>query len=81
MLFLCYGLRINRFSTSATQVSASNIINVTVYPPVASSTLFDAVAMNEPTMTVKVISAILLEKCFIPKKVDVHAEVIVGQAP
>ena len=55
--------------------------NAAVYPPVASSTLFDAVATNEPTITVKVIRAILSEKCFIPKKEEVNAEVIVGQEP
>ena len=71
----------NRFNTNATHVRDSNIINVTVYPPVASSTLLDAVAMKEAIIALKVINAILLEKCFIPKKVDVHAEVIVGQAP
>ena len=43
--------------------------------------MFDAVATNEPTITVKVISAILFEKCFMPKNDEVNAEVIVGQAP
>ena len=71
----------NIFSTRATNVRAKSIINVAVYPPVASSTLFDAVATNEPTITVKVISAILPEKYFMPKNDDVNAAVIVGQAP
>lgn len=66
---------------SATKVNASSIIKVAVYPPVISKTLFDAVATNEPIITVKVINAILFEKCFIPKKDEVKAAVIVGQAP
>ena len=70
-----------KLSTSATNVNRRSIINVVVYPPVASSTLFDAVAMNEPIITVKVISAILFEKCFMPKYEDVNAAVMVGQAP
>ena len=56
-------------------------MNVVVYPPVNSSILFDRVAMREPPITVKVISAILVEKYFIPKKDEVNAAVIVGQAP
>ena len=59
----------------------NNIINVAAYPPVISKILFDAVAMKEPAITVKVISAILVEKYFIPKKEEVKAAVIVGQAP
>ena len=55
--------------------------NVAVYPPVASKTLFDTVAMREPPITVKVISAMLVEKYFIPKKEEVKALVMVGQAP
>ena len=76
-----YLFLINILSTSAAKVNANSITKVAVYPPVASSTLFDAVATNEPTITVKVISAILPEKYFIPKKVEVNAEVMVGQAP
>ena len=56
-------------------------MNAPVYPPVISRTLFDAVAIKEPTITVKVITAILSEKCFIPKKDEVKAAVIVGQEP
>ena len=56
----------NIFSIRATKVSARSITKVKVYPPESSSTLLDAVAMSEPTITVKVISAILLEKCFRP---------------
>ena len=70
-----------RLSTNATNVNDNSIIKVAVYPPLKSNTLFEAVATNEPTITVKVISAILLEKCFIPKNDDVNAAVIVGQAP
>ena len=70
-----------RLSTNATNVNDNSIIKVAVYPPLNSNTLFEAVATNEPTITVKVISAILLEKCFIPKNDDVNAAVIVGQAP
>ena len=76
-----YGLRIKRFKTSATAVRASSIINVAVYPPVTSRTLFDTVAMREPPMTVKVMRAILVEKYFMPKKEEVNAAVMVGQAP
>ena len=79
--FLYYGLRMNRLITNAINVRANSMIKGTVYPPVASSTLLAAVATKEPTITVKVIRAILLEKCFIPKKDDVKAEVIVGHAP
>ena len=58
-----------------------SIIKVAVYPPVNSSTLFERVAIREPTITVKVISAILFEKFFIPKKDEVNAAVMVGQEP
>ena len=68
-------------SASATKVKIRSIINAPVYPPVISSTLFDAVAIKDPTITVNVIRAILLEKCFIPKKDEVNAAVIVGQEP
>ena len=37
--------------------------------------------MREPPITVNVISAIFVEKYFIPKKDEVKADVIVGQAP
>ena len=76
-----YLFLINILSTSAAKVRAKSITKVAVYPPVASNTLLDAVAPKEPTITVKVISAILFEKCFIPKNVEVHAAVMVGQAP
>mgnify|MGYP003468161953 CR=1 FL=1 len=46
-----------------------------------SRILFDRVAMREPPITVNVISAIFVEKYFIPKKDEVKADVIVGQAP
>ena len=69
------------FNTSETKVRASSITKALVYPPVASSTLLDAVAIKEPTITVKVISAIFPEKYFMPKKEDVNAAVIVGHAP
>ena len=69
------------FSTNATKVRTSNITNVAVYPPVTSRTLLAAVATNEPIITVNVISAILFEKCFIPKKDPVNAAVIVGHEP
>ena len=69
------------FNTSATKVKASSIANVALYPPVTSKILFDAVAIKEPPITVNVISAMLVEKYFIPKKDDVKAAVIVGQAP
>ena len=68
-------------STNATKVSDKSIANVAVYPPVASNTLFDAVAIREPTITVKVISAMLFEKFFIPKNEEVNAAVIVGHEP
>ena len=76
-----HGLRINKFKTNATKLKANSIINVAVYPPVTSRILFDAVAMNEPPMEVKVIRAILVEKYFIPKKEEVNAAVMVGHAP
>ena len=69
------------FKINATNVSESSIINVAEYPPVASITLFDAVATNDPTITVNVIIAILLGKFFIPKNDEVNAAVIVGQEP
>ena len=56
-------------------------MNVVVYPPVTSKILFDTVAIREPHMTVKVIRAMLVEKYFMPKKDEVKAAVIVGQAP
>ena len=42
-------------------------------PPVISSTLLDTVAIKEPAITVNVISAIFVEKYFIPKKEEVKA--------
>lgn len=57
------------------------MINVVAYPPVTSKILFDKVAMREPPMTVNVISAMLVEKYFMPKKDEVKAAVMVGQAP
>ena len=74
-------MRINRFSPSAANESARSIMKVALYPPVASRTLFDTVAISEPPITVKVMSAILVEKYFIPKKEEVNAAVIVGQEP
>ena len=70
-----------RFKIIATPVRDSNIINVVVYPPVISRILFDTVAMREPPITVNVMNAMLVEKYFIPKKDEVKAAVIVGQAP
>ena len=69
------------FKINATKLRDSSIANVVVYPPVASKILFDNVAIRDPPITVKVISAILLEKYFIPKNDEVNAAVIVGQAP
>lgn len=69
------------FNTKAIELNDSSIINVVVYPPVISKILFDTVAMREPPMTVKVISAIFVEKYFIPKNDEVKAAVMVGQAP
>ena len=43
--------------------------------------MFDAVAIKEPAITVKVISAMFVEKYFMPKKEEVKAAVMVGQAP
>ena len=43
--------------------------------------MFDTVAMREPPITVKVISAMLVEKYFMPKNEEVKAAVMVGQAP
>ena len=71
----------NRLRINATKVRDNSIINVTVYPPVVSNTLLDAVAISEPTITVKVMRAMLPEKYFIPKNEDVNADVIVGHAP
>ena len=69
------------FKISATKVSANSIINVVVYPPVASRTLLETMAIRDPPMTVNVIRAILEEKYFMPKKEEVNAAVIVGHAP
>ena len=74
-------MRINRLRTKATNVKASSIMNVAVYPPVISKTLFEKVAIKDPTITVKVIIAMLLEKYFMPKNEDVKAAVMVGQEP
>ena len=76
-----YGLRMNMFMGSAIKVKDSNIPKAAVYPPVASKTRFAAVAIKDPTITVKVMSAMLVEKYFMPKKEDVYAAVIVGQEP
>jgi hypothetical protein len=43
-----------------------SITNTAVYPPVASSTLLDKVAIKDATVTLNVINAMLLEKCFMP---------------
>ena len=75
------GFRIKIFRINDANVKANNMKNVAVYPPVASKTLFDTVAMREPPITVKVISAMLVEKYFIPKKDEVKAAVMVGQEP
>ena len=56
-------------------------MKVAVYPPVISKTLFEKVAIKDPTITVKVIIAMLLEKYFMPKNEDVKAAVMVGQEP
>ena len=74
-------MRINIFKINATKVKDNNIAKVAVYPPVISRILFEAVAMKEPAITVKVIRAMLVEKYFMPKKDDVKAAVMVGQAP
>jgi len=71
----------NTFKMSATNVRNSSIAKVAVYPPVTSRTLLDTVAIREPPITVKVMKAILVEKYFRPKKEEVNAAVIVGQAP
>ena len=71
----------NTFRTKDTNVKPNNIRKVALYPPVASSTLLDTVAMRDPPMTVKVINAMLVEKYFIPKKEEVNAAVMVGQEP
>ena len=69
------------FKIKATKVKASSIRKVAVYPPVASKTLLDTAATRDPAMLVKVMSAMLVEKYFMPKKEDVYAAVIVGQEP
>jgi hypothetical protein len=79
--FTDYGLRINALSISATKVNANSITNGAAYPPVASRTLLEAAATNEPAIDVNVIRAMLPEKFFMPKKDDVNAVVIVGQDP
>ena len=56
----------NKVSTNATNVRDTNIMNVATYPPEISKTLFDAEAINEATMALNAIKAILLEKCFMP---------------
>ena len=76
-----YGLRMKTFNTKDTKVKPNNIRKVAWYPPVASSTLLDTVAMSDPPITVKVISAMFVEKYFIPKKEEVNAAVMVGQEP
>ena len=76
-----HGLRINKFKIKAILLKDNSMINAPVNPPVTSRILFEAVAMREPPRTVKVISAIFVEKYFIPKKDEVKADVIVGQAP
>jgi hypothetical protein len=62
-------------------VRDNNITNEALYPPVASRILFEAVAIKDPIITVNVIRAILLGKCFIPKNDEVNAAVMVGQDP
>ena len=74
-------MRIKIFKSNATKVKESNIAKVAVYPPVTSRILFDAVAIKEPAITVNVMRAMLVEKYFIPKKEEVKAAVMVGQAP
>ena len=69
------------FKINATKLKPNNIIKVALYPPVTSKILLDTVAISEPPITVKVMRAMLLEKYFMPKKEDVNAAVIVGQAP
>lgn len=78
---MIYGLRIKIFRTNAIPLKDNSMINAPVYPPVISRILLEAVAIREPPITVKVINAILVEKYFMPKKDEVKAEVIVGQAP
>ena len=65
----------------AANVSDNSITKADVYPPVTSKILFEAVAINEAVITVKVIIAILFEKYFIPKKDEVNVAVMVGHAP
>ena len=72
---------IKKLRTKATKVNARSITNVAEYVPVSSNTLFDAVAIKEPIITVKVIIAMLFEKCFMPKYEEVNAAVIVGHEP
>ena len=55
-----------RFKNSDTIVIASSIRNVEVYPPVASKTLFDKVAIKDAAIALNVINAIFVEKYFIP---------------
>ena len=74
-------MRIKIFKIRATLLKDSSMTKVVVYPPVSSRILFDTVAIRDPPITVKVISAMFPEKYFIPKKVDVKAAVMVGQAP
>ena len=71
----------NRFRINAMQVKTKSMVKVTLYPLVISKILFDTVAIREPPMTVNVMNAILVEKCFIPKKDEVNAAVMVGQEP
>ena len=75
------GLRMKMFRTKAIKLRKSSIIKVAGYPPVTSRILFDTVAIREPPITVKVISAMLVDRYFMPKKEDVKAAVMVGQAP
>ena len=71
----------NRFRINAMQVKTKSMAKVTLYPLVISKILFDTVAIREPPMTVNVMKAILVEKCFIPKKDEVNAAVMVGHEP
>ena len=79
--FINHGFRIKIFKTNATKQRDNNMIKVAVYPPVISKILFDTVAMREPPITVKVIIAMLVGRYFMPKKDEVNAAVMVGQAP
>ena len=80
-VFCSQGFFINMFNIKATKVKESSMAKVAAYPPVTSRILFDRVAIKEPAITVKVIRAILVEKYFMPKKDEVKAAVMVGQAP